>query len=320
VRPRVTVAVLQRESFGHTGRSLESLYATAQAPFDLIYVDAGSPPPVQRLIEDEGRRRGFRVLRQERFLAPNEARNLALPHIQTEFVAFVDNDLIFRDAWLRRLLACADETGAEVAGPLVCIGQPPFRTIHSAGGNAHIEETESGRRFIESHRFLGRRLAAVAQRLIREPVEMVEFHCMLVRRSVFDRLGFLDEKLRTANEHMDLCMHVRQNGGKVVFEPGAIVNHLLPAPFPFDRQSWPFFFERWRKVNNRATIEHFRAKWNLQPDDRTLDATHNWCNDRRDMIFRYLRPAILRHGLRKLRRIFRHLAPRRAGQQTNARW
>jgi GT2 family glycosyltransferase len=306
--PRVTVAVLQRESFCHTGRSLESLYATAQAPFDLVYVDAGSPAPVRRLIDAEALRRGFRVLRSERFLTPNAARNVALRSIRTEYVAFVDNDVLFRDGWLQRLIACADETGADVAGPLVCIGNPPFRKIHSAGGESHIRQAESGRRFHESHRFVGRRVDEVARHLVREPLEMLEFHCLLARRSVFDRVGFLDEALRTANEHVDLCMLVRQSGGTVMFEPGAIVHHLLPAPFPFDLQSLPFFLERWSRRGNRATIEHFRAKWALQPDDRVLDGTLDWCNDRRDVIVRYLGPTFFRHGLRKVRRIGRRVA------------
>ncbi len=99
--PRVTVAVTQRESFDHTLRSIESLYATtATVPFDLVYVDAGSPLPVRALIDDAARRFGFRVLRSERYLTPNEARNLAAAAIDTPFVLFVDNDIIFRDAWL----------------------------------------------------------------------------------------------------------------------------------------------------------------------------------------------------------------------------
>ena len=128
---------------------------------------------------------------------------------------------------------------------------------------------------------------------------------MLVRRSVFDRLHGLDEELKSANEHLDICLLVRESGGTVMFEPGAAVNHLLPAPFPFDMQSWPFFHERWSRRNNYSTIEHFRAKWNLQPDDRVLESTYNWCNDRRDIIFRYLRPIVVRYGQRKLRRILR---------------
>ena len=112
--PRVTIAVMQRESFGHTKRSLDSLYATAEAPFDLIYFDTGSPRPVQRLIDREARRHGFLVRRYPTVIAPTATYNLAVAAIGTEFVGFVDNDVIFKPGWLRQLLACADETGADI--------------------------------------------------------------------------------------------------------------------------------------------------------------------------------------------------------------
>lgn len=301
---RVTVVVTQRETFRHTQRSLESLYATAGVPFELIYVDGGSPPRVRRAIAAAAQRYRFRVLRDERFLTPNEARNRALALVATEYVVFVDNDLVFADGWLRALLVCADETRADIAGPLVCIGNPPFRTIHYAGGTLRIEQTPAGPRFREEHRFWGRRMASVANELARRPTELLELHCMLVRRSVFERVGVFDEGLLTAAEHVDLCLRVARGGGTIVFEPAAVVNELLPAPFPLDPQSLPFFRQRWSRAKNEATVAHFRSKWNLAEDDRGLASTLDFCNDRRTLIFRYLRPDIVRFGLRRLRREF----------------
>ena len=302
--PRVTIAVLQRESFAHTQRSLERLYATAGAPFDLIYVDTGSPRSVRRLIDDEARRRGFRIIRRERFLTPNEARNLALASIDTEFVAFVDNDVIFNDGWLRRLLACADETGADLVGPLIFLDEPAFRKIHFAGGTAHIEVTESGNHLHMGHRFIDEVLSdEIAEQLRREPSELLELHCMLVRRSVFDRTGTFDEGLRSLNEHVDFCMLARTSGSVLMFEPEATACQLLPKLFPYDLQSLPFLFERWSRSNNRISVEHFRAKWQLAPGDPATEATYNWSNDRRLVMLRWLRPDIAMHGVRKVNRI-----------------
>jgi GT2 family glycosyltransferase len=308
--PRVTVVVTQRESFRHTARSIESLYATAGVPFDLLYVDAGSPPRVGQMIDDAARRHGFRVLRDDRFLTPNEARNRALALVESEFVVFVDNDVVFRNAWLQRLLACADETDADLVGPLTCIGDPPFRKVHYAGGILRIEETAAGRSLREVYRFYGRSFNAVAHELVREPTELLELHCILARRSVFERIGVFDEGLLTATEHVDLCLLVARSGGKIMFEPDAMINELLPAPFPLDRQSLPFFRQRWSSTKNRATIEHFRSKWGLQSGDWALESALDFCNDRGDVIFRYLGLDILHLGLRRLRREVRRWVPR----------
>lgn len=312
--PRVTVAVIQRETFGHTKRSLDSLYATAGAPFELIYIDCGSPPKVQRLIEAESRRRGFKVLRSERFCLPNAARNIALAAVETEFVVLVDNDTIFKDAWLERLLVCADETGADVVGPLIYYDEPLFQAIHYAGGEARIEQTDAGRRFTEVRRHEMRRIAPNTAPLVREPSGTVELHCALFRRSLFDRIGPFEEKLSSVGEHADFSWRVRDHGGSMFIEPAAAVDHLLPKLFPFDLESLPFFYERWSRANNRASLERFRTKWDLPADDRLSEESYNWCNDRRYIQFRYFPIRLVCVGLRKLRRIARKTLQRLFGR------
>jgi len=306
--PRVTVAVTQRESFGHTKRSLESLYATADAPFELIYFDAGSPPMIQRLIEDESRRYGFKVRRFDSVIAPNATRNIALAEIDTEFIAFVDNDVIFKHGWLRQLLACADETGADLVAPLVFMNQPPFRFIHFAGGEAHIDQTPSGRRYRESHPFAGQRVDRITTRFVRGPSEAVELHCLLARRALFDRIGPFDETLTSICEHADMCMLVHQNGGTLMFEPAAQVSYLQVKLFPFDVQSMPFYLERWSRSNNRSSIDNFRAKWSLPADDYLTEEAYFWGSDLRFLMFRFLRLRFFLRAWRKLLRIARKTA------------
>jgi hypothetical protein len=88
-----------------------------------------------------------------------------------------------------------------------------------------------------------------------------------------------------------------------MFEPASIANQLLPALYPLDRASLPFFRRRWNRKSNRASAEHFRAKWNLAPGDPQVIATENWSNDRHDVLFRYLQPRYFRHGMRRLKRM-----------------
>jgi GT2 family glycosyltransferase len=308
---RITVAVTQREVFGYTRRSLDSLYANPGLPFDLVYVDAGSPRAIRDLIAAQALRYGFRVLRYERFLGHNEARNLALGASRGEYLVLVDNDVVFGERWLERLVHCADETGAEAVGPLICQGNPPFKKVHLAGGEARIEDGPAGRRLHESMRFVGRPVADVAPRLVREPVSMLETHCMLLRRTLFDRLGPLDERFCGGQDHIDFSFSARAAGATLMFEPSSVVSQLLPAPFPRDLQSLPFFYTCWNRQRNRADFEYFRTKWKLAPDDPALVSALNFCNDRPDILFPYLRLHLLRYGLRKLRRIATGAAARR---------
>jgi GT2 family glycosyltransferase len=118
--PLATVAVVQRDRFSPTRAALERLYEVTEPPFRLIYVDGGSPQRVRAYLTDQARQRGFHLLRRDSYLSPNEARNLALRHVDTRYVVFLDNDVLVTPGWLEALVRCAEETGAWTVGPFYC--------------------------------------------------------------------------------------------------------------------------------------------------------------------------------------------------------
>lgn len=57
--PRVTLVVVPRERFSHARASLQSLLDHTNVPFELVYVDVGSPRPLRALIEARAAETGF---------------------------------------------------------------------------------------------------------------------------------------------------------------------------------------------------------------------------------------------------------------------
>jgi hypothetical protein len=161
---------------------------------------------------------------------PNAGRNLGLRHVRTRYVVFIDNDAVPSPGWLPPLVECAETTGAWVVGPLYFVGEPEAQEIHMAAGDARMKDRPGGRRFIERHRFVGKRPSEVRVHLVREPCEQVEFHCMLVRMEVFERLGPLDERLKSVAEHIDLCLLVRTT-------PSSSAAGAAPGPSPLSSTS-----------------------------------------------------------------------------------
>src|SRR5437660_8455617 len=51
--PAVTVIVVPRERFSSVPRSLECVYRDTNVPFNLVYVDGGSPEKTKRYLEAE---------------------------------------------------------------------------------------------------------------------------------------------------------------------------------------------------------------------------------------------------------------------------
>jgi len=267
--PEITIVVVPRERFSSTRASLESVYRHTAPPFHLIYVDGGSPSRVQRYLESQAREKGFELIRSDSYLAPNQARNLALPRIHTKYVVFIDNDVIVSPRWLPPLLRCAEETNAAIVSPLICESLPLHHTIHFAGGDCHVDVVERDarveRHLVETILRQGQRLSDVRHELQRVRTEAAEFHCMMVRASVFGRVGPFDEALLTVRENLDFCMAVAQADGTIYLEPTSVVTYA--GYMPLALSEIPYYLLRWNNRWTLATLHRLRDKWQLTEDE-----------------------------------------------------
>ena len=277
--PDVTVVMSPRERFNLAPLSLASLYEHTEPPFELIVVDGGLPQTIRRHFEQQARERGFRVIWRDYYLSPNEARNLAIAEIRTKYVAFVDNDVVYAPGWLKALVACAEETGADIVSPLTCIGSPAHTKVHMAGGTIEFIDEGGRRRFRDEHRFMNRPIAEVRTQLKREPCDFAEFHCMLARRSLFDLTGPLDEALMSTREHVDFCMTAKHHGAKIWFEPGSIATYAAPPPIAVS--DIPYYLLRWSDEWAIGSMQHFMRKWDCHFDLEGL--RRNWIERHRDV-------------------------------------
>ncbi|MEL6554971.1 MAG: glycosyltransferase [Cyanobacteria bacterium J06621_11] len=263
--PQVTLVVVPRERFSCTAASLESLYEHTQVPFKLVYVDGNSPPHIQQYLEKRSQQHGFELIRTDYYLFPNQARNIGLAQVDTPYLVFVDNDIVVSPGWLKALIDCAEETQAVVVGPLMCQDEPVHEVVHFAGGESHIWVDKLGRRRIRERMIAqGQRVEDMMPQLERTPTELAEFHCTLIRRSIFDRLGPLDEGMLNTKEHLDFCMSVLNAGEQVYFEPASLVTYV-PGP-PLERSDLTFYMLRWSDEWTLNSLHHFRDKWNLAED------------------------------------------------------
>jgi GT2 family glycosyltransferase len=263
--PKVTLVVVPRERFSFTMTSLENIYEMTDIPFNLVYVDGGSPAPIRDYLQKQSQEKGFELIRTEHYLIPNVARNMGLQWVTTPYVVFVDNDVIVSPRWLTQLLDCAESTGATIVGPLTCQHEPVHEEVHFAGGEAHLFTDIKGRvRLREKMYKQGHKVEKLLPTLTRTETELCEFHCMLVRREIFEKLGYLDEKMLNTKEHLDFCMNVRNNGGTVYFEPQSIVTYV-----PGITLNWAdieFYMLRWSDAWELGSLNHLRQKWQVAED------------------------------------------------------
>lgn len=263
-----TLVIVPRERFSSTRESLESICAHTPREVPIVYVDGGSPRGVRRYLQSQAADGRIQVIRHDSYLSPNKARNIGLGFVRSRYCIFLDNDVIASQGWLDSLVACAEETGADVVGPMTCQGQPVHEIVHFAHGNVRISlvQKDGGveRHLVEHNQSTGRRRSALIPVPTRQPSGLVEFHCMLVRTDTLRALGGLDEALLNTKEHLDFCLAVTQAGGLIFFEPASVVTYLEARDLHWT--DLRFYMIRWSDSWERASLNHLQAKWDLADD------------------------------------------------------
>ena len=284
----VTIVVVPRERFSHARQSLEAVYRNTAHPFNLVYVDGHSPASTQAYLDKASAERGSRLVRTDRFVSPNQARNLGLKEVDptSKYVVFIDNDVEVEPGWLTELVACAEETGAWAVSPVYFEGAPADKIIHMAGGSATLTEADGRRIFAEDHLHHLERYREVADRLQRGETGFFEFHCALFPLDVLDRLGPLDEALLSNHEHMDLSLLIRQAGGTIFLAPKAQVTYVHGLLDAYDLE---YAQLRWSDDWNERSTRRFVEKWGLHGDGAWSDFAIAWARRHRGHLMRLRR-------------------------------
>ena len=173
----------------------------------VIVVDDGSAAPVQA-DDFGGARCAVEVLRHPRSKGPAAARNTGLGSCTTDYVAFLDSDVVPHRGWLEALLGhFCDPAVALVAPRIVGLGQS--------------DELVARYEAVRSSLDLGVREAPV---MPYGPVSYVPSAAIICRRSALLDAGGFDETL-ASGEDVDLCWRLIESGSRLRYEPIALVAH-----------------------------------------------------------------------------------------------
>jgi GT2 family glycosyltransferase len=292
---KVTIIIVPRERFSYALTSLDSVLSNTSMPYHLVYVDTDSPIKLRRALKRKSHAHGFKLIRTAHFLTPNEARNLGMRYADTPFVAIMDNDVHCAPGWLESLLRCAEETGAAVVSPVITSGPmseagPDFETVHAIGGEVGFYERDGIRGHYERSGYSMIKLDRIQHLLSRSPLEIAEFHCMLIRRDMWDFIGGFDEGLKNTREHTDFCLRVRAAGKSIYLEPTARVSYVTAPPLAWSDLGLYLF--RWSRRWNEVSLDHMNSKWNLNEDHASLKI--NWLAPQRRVALKPLRATMVR--------------------------
>jgi mycofactocin glycosyltransferase len=198
----ITVVIPVRDNAVGLSRLMRSLRGMR-----VVIIDDGSEVAMTSS-DFDGLYCDVQVIRHPRSKGPAAARNTGLAACRTDFVAFLDSDVVPKRGWLEALLGhFCDPTVALVAPRIVNLREPK-------GAVARYEA-------VRSSLDLGQREAPVVPF---GTVSYVPSAAIICRRSVLNELGGFDETL-ISGEDVDLCWRFIEAGARLRYEPVALVAH-----------------------------------------------------------------------------------------------
>lgn len=259
-QPIVSIIVLTYNQLNYTKQCLNSIVSKTTIPYELIVVDNASHDDTdyyliefkKKILDSRKQQNGSPehfctnieiILNGDNkgFAAGN---NVGIAQSQGQYVLLLNNDVVVTENWLEQLLLVAeqDET-IGILGPVTnyISGWQLVKNV-----NYDTNSLEGLDRFANEWR-------ATNQESIINSWRVVGF-CMLIKRSVINKIGGLDTRYGLGNfEDDDFCIRAAIAGFKTVIVKSCFVHHFGSKSFlalgdkykKLLENNWEIFKEKW---------------------------------------------------------------------------
>lgn len=224
----VTIVILNWNGRHLLEQFLPSVMATDYEDFEVLIVDNGSTDDsLVWLSEYYPQARQLILEKNYGFTTGN---NLALPEVHTPYFVLLNNDVEVESGWLHPLVEMMDQD-TKIASV-----QPKLLSFQDKG---QFEYAGAAGGFIDvlGYPFSRGRLFEVTEKdegQFEEPCEIFwsTGACMLVRKSVVDKIGLFEERYFAHMEEIDFCWRAKNFGYKIMYVPWGVVYHLGGGTLP----------------------------------------------------------------------------------------
>ncbi|GHU06713.1 hypothetical protein FACS1894158_14010 [Betaproteobacteria bacterium] len=224
--PKVSIIIPTRNRLELLGPCVETLLKNTKYPnWELLIVDNGSDDPnVAAYYEMLCRALPEKVhlLHYDEPFNYSAMNNLAARHASGDYLLLLNNDTeCIHDDWLDAMMSHAQRPDVGIVGARLLL--PDSLKVQHAGMILGMRGYAEHVFFNIHHDDPGYLNRAQAD----QEYSAVTGACQLLRKSLFDEVGGLDEGFRFYCSDIDLCLKVRQRGYRIVWTPFATLVHRL---------------------------------------------------------------------------------------------
>ncbi|MCD7863970.1 MAG: glycosyltransferase family 2 protein [Lachnospiraceae bacterium] len=274
--PKISIVIANKDHAVDLRRCITSIYEKSTYDnWEIIVVENGSTEEeiyrYYRELEDgDGKVRIVKWQSTDSFNY-SAVNNFGASFATGEYILLLNNDTeVITVNWLEELLMYAQRKDVGAVGAKLYY---PDKTIQHAGvvlklgahrtaGHSHYKQPK------QNLGYMGRLCYA-------QDVSAVTGACLLVKKSLFDQVGGLDESFAISLNDVDFCLKLRELGYLNVFTPFAELYHYESASRGLDDSG-----EKAERYNRES--EHFRTKWKEVLDAGDPYYNPNFSLDRSD--------------------------------------
>ena len=222
--PKVSILIPNKDHTDDLEKCLQSIWKkTTWDNYEIIVIENNSTDPATFAYYEKAKQRydGLKVVTYpEKGFNFSGINNFGRKAAAGDYLLLLNNDVEVRNGdWLTELLRqCAHKGGAAICGAMLYY---PDETLQHAGvitglggyaGHSHKYKQKGGSGYLF-------RIATV------QDFSAVTGACLLVKASVYDEVGGLDEQFAVAFNDVDFCLRVRDAGYRIAWTPYAELNH-----------------------------------------------------------------------------------------------
>ena len=214
--PKVSVVILNWNGKNYLRNCLQSLKKVTYSPLEIIVVDNNSSDGSQEYIEKHYP--NVHLIKNKKNYGFAKANNIGFKASSGEYVVILNNDTIVTPGFLK---ACLHDFRDKTQ--IACV-QPQMRLLEKKnlldGVGAFLTSTG----FLYHFGYLKKITHVIYNSKIN--IFSAKGACMLLRRSVIEKIGLFDDDFFIFFEETDLCFRIWLAGYSVLYEPKSIVYHM----------------------------------------------------------------------------------------------
>lgn len=218
--PLVSIIIPNKDQSEALKKCLDSIREkTSYRNYEIIIVENNSEEPETFAFYKKIAGEKIKIVTWEGEFNYSAINNFGVRHARGDYLLLLNNDVeIINGDWLTEMLSHCQRKEVGIVGAKLYY---PDNTIQHAGIIIGIGGI-AGSVFVGLPRAFSGYLHKASIQL---DLSAVTAACMLVKRSVFEQVGGLEEKLKVAFNDVDFCLRVREKGYLVVYDPYAELYH-----------------------------------------------------------------------------------------------